>query len=841
MLKTPGKEKTACAGSYQTLLRQAESFLGSIIKGPKGPIESTLIRNQSEFRKKKPEERMSMEVIKVPSQTNIDDLDEAELDDLSVKIRKQVEKRVIDVIRGKDFSKEQEVAMCHWILSNGKKEFLQKVFHFSGFDSDDKFISDEPFNGVHNAAVMRERYRSKKKLVGDRECNSTENRVSLRNLCLVGQSAISYDSIGISENVFTSGLFEEEVKIEIEEALKEKNVSVRKFAAEKSFIQGHSRDAREAKGSRRQGRFGESSIKEESFNDASSEAFEDYDSVVEQVRELIEVAGNAQNNSDKFNAVEQLRSAWKSLKSAYSGTQKFIDKSLRSEHQMIEEYRNISIIINRAIMRLLGIDDQSKLDLIVDIPFIRNGQEVFLQKKLPPNFVFLPPHGRDNPFCEASRKNQSLTKFPFDGSTSFNSWACQIRDGVWRIPEKMVHAARKYEHIRKECLDGEAREEFTGGVSFVTNYEMELVNGMERLQIKYGLTLSSFSKLLTELQEIRFNIQRMDELKRNLTRLQGMEEQMVNACPTRDPQEIAGMVYDHLKEYMDHTVWSEVNSFINSNCQHMAYQGLYSNLLSFSLMKCREILSRESFQKGNMKSGTEEVNRAVAKRSSDNRVSFADRKRSNEKGEKMRKLTECEIAEESETNARRVMDESDESSEDDELADGDEAEIRKFGDNKGGQGNQRSKGRSEYQPSVPLGYGMVNGEKKKIVDFERVKSSPCFLCERKEHGLMDCPLSVARKMMIIEDKSVCTRCFKLGHLIGECQVGRDLPMYCQLCKRKGHWDVLCWSTMNKKMLEERKRKQGEKKDEESKARKLTSDIVIGNDPPRKYREDGSES
>jgi hypothetical protein len=845
---TPGPGEPIKGMSYDRLMRQAQGFLGSIFKGTPGGASSQRTESLTLPSRKSEGEKLKMEMIGLPRDVEVEELDEEESDELTISVRDKVERRIIEILKGRTFSKEQEETICHWILSNGKKDFLQSVLHFAGFADEDRFVNSEPFNGVHNAAVVRERYRRNQPLIRGNECNYTENRVALRRLCQVGQEGIMYGSIGINENIFTSGLFSEEIKINVAQVLTDNNVTVKKGAPEKSFVMGHAKDLRERTGGKSRSRYRESPSNDDQSSDASAEAFGNYDEVIEQVRVLMEQAENAGSNQEKMMMVDKVRVIRKALLIAFVATQKFVEKSVRSEHEMVEEYRNVSIILNRAILKLQGIEDNSKLDLMVDMEVMRNGFVGFLQKKLPPNFAFYPPLGRDNPFSEASRKNQSLTKFPFDGSTSFNSWACQIRDGIWRISDRLVPAAKKYEHIKNECLSGEARLEFTGGVGFVTNYEMELINGMERLQIKYGLTISSYSKLLTELNEIKFDLQNVESMKRNIVKMQSLEEQMVNACPNRDPDELAGIVYDHLKSNMPPSVWSEADSYIQMNCRSLINQCQYSGLLNFASLKCREILSRDSFQ--NNKKPNEDLNKS-GKKGKNLHVQFMDRKKNNEKGEKMRMIVESESREESEDeSAIRKYGNDQESSEDEEEinfdVEEDEGELRKFGNNggnnggkQGGRGFSRQKG--DNAPSIPLGVGMINGEKKKVVDFEKIKSSPCFLCDRKEHGMSDCPLSVARKMVIIEDKVICTRCFAIGHLIGECPIGRDLTMYCQLCRRRGHWDVLCWSTMNKKMMEERKRKQDGLTVTAPKARKMTSQLIIDSDVPRKYRDERDES
>jgi hypothetical protein len=841
--------KKAGASAYESLMKQSQGILGSVIKGTKGGgFSSGAMQRVSLPVRMGMEERSVGDVIRLPPGVVVNELEEEDIDEMTVVMRNKIEERIISILKGKVFSKAQEESMCHWILSNGRKNFLEQVFHFSGFADDDNFNNTEPFNNVHNAAVVRERYRSKKDLIQRKECSYTESRVAMRRICQVGKNGLFYESIGVDDELFSSGLFAEEIKIDLEGKLAEQNVVVKTGSAEKSFLHGYSVDPRDPRGSRAKNSPRDTSIKEDVYAEFGSEAFSKYDEVMEEIREIMVEVETVVSPNEKNEIVNRLRRSRKEFVSAFVATQKFIEKSNRSEMEMTEEYRNVAILINRGILRMLGIEDQSKLDLLVDVGFVRNGTEVFLQKKLPPNFCFLPPLGKDSPFSESSRKNQTLTKFPFDGSTSFNSWACQVRDGIWRISEKLVPAARKYEHIKNECLDNEARLEFTGGVKFVSNYEMEMFNGMERLQVRYGLTLSSYSKLLTEMNDLRFSLNNVELMKLNLVKLQSLEEQMIDACPSRDPDELGGIIFDHLKSYMPHNIWSEVDSHLQSNCRHLIRQCNYSALLNFALLKSREILSRDSFQKIQRKS--EEAERSN-KKGKDLRVQFKDQRKSHERAEKSRMMVDAEVEEEwdDESTVRQYGNEqsSDEDSETEVEANADEGNVRKMNEKGGNNGRSGYQGnrnfgrqRQDNAPTMPLGFGMVNGDKKKLVDFEKVKSAPCFLCDRKEHGMIDCPLSAARKMVIIEDKVLCSRCFEIGHLIGECTIGRDLPMYCQVCKRKGHWDVLCWSTMNKKLLEERKKKREEGQSSESKVRKLTSTQILESGIPRKYREESEK-
>jgi hypothetical protein len=434
---------------------------------------------------------------------------------------------------------------------------------------------------------------------------------------------------------------------------------------------------------------------------------------------------------------------------------------------------------------------------------------------LPADFNFLPPLGNESPFTVAAKKNQYLTKFSFDGSSSFSSWASQVRDGIWRVPSQLVSFARKYEHLKNDCLSGQARKEFTGGLEFTSNYESEFVNGMERLQIKYGLTAATYNRIVRELEETEFPMRDMELFKRNLSKMQSFEEQMIAAAPGKSMQDIAYCVYDHMATHVPHHIWSEVASEIRMNCAHLLDTDDFSALIGLAISKIRQIISRESFMRRYSKSDRGKASENGKK------VEKDQRRKGSETTERSRQAKAREESED-EGNMRSFYEEESNSESSEEE---DNATVCKFTDRRGPKSSGEKK---EFKLLAPIGYFLnkASGEKEKIVDFEKIKSTPCYFGCGKEHGVMDCHLSLGERIVIMEKREICTKCLKDGHLVFECSAPKEFVAFCQVCKRRGHWDILCWPSLNKKVAEERKRKsKGGEAAQESKSKQLKSDLL----------------
>jgi hypothetical protein len=336
------------------------------------------------------------------------------------------------------------------------------------------------------------------------------------------------------------------------------------------------------------------------------------------------------------------------------------------------------------------------------------------------------------------------------------------------------------------------------------------------------------------MENVTFGLKNLEEFKRSLTRMQSFEEELIAAAPHKDPQDIAASIYENLSSKVPHHIWSEVSSELNQKCGNLVERDDFSALIGLSLAKIRQIITRESFQNRFSKSVGDKVKFVEGEK-----PKYFEKKKNVKVEERSRQVRfEDEIESDDEAASCRFQSEVSDEEED-------EAQSCKFGDRQGG------KYQGEKKPFVlkllaPIGYyfDVEKSTKEKIIDFDVLKSKPCFFCRSSDHGVSDCPLSFGDRVKIMEKRITCSKCLVDGHMSFECDKPRKFFPVCQICQKRGHWEVLCWGSLTRKAEEERKKRKGGEAAQESKVKQLKSESIVENfdaETSRKYRGRDGES
>jgi hypothetical protein len=259
-------------------------------------------------------------------------------------------------------------------------------------------------------------------------------------------------------------------------------------------------------------------------------------------------------------------------------------------------------------------------------------------------------------------------------------------------------------------------------------------------------------------------------------------------------------------------------------------QGEFSSMIGFTVSKIREIVERDSFKRSDRRKTESDKNRKVEEVG--NRSSKPDARRNSERARHVTFEVEEEKESEvkgDESSLRQIGYDSDSESDNDA---GDETDRQPSSSDSGSarafnnRGSGKGFNRKPFKPSLPLGVMNTNGERKVIIDFEKVKSKPCFFCQTPDHSVADCNKSPAEKKLILEKRIGCTKCLKDGHFSFECKIPREFEVWCQLCEKRGLWDLTCWNLLERKLAEELRKRKGEAVTQTSSVKMLKSSEII---------------
>jgi hypothetical protein len=587
-----------------------------------------------------------------------------------------------------------------------------------------------------------------------------------------------------------------------------------------------------------------------SFSDpkvlAAQKAVRAHNLVVEKLAGLIPRVHAVNGYPEKNKLAAEFRQARDEFQEAHKQIEMNPQADSRSDDQRIADYAKTRRIINHSILVLIDQQETEKegaVDLKVQGS---SGRVMYIQKRLPEDFDFLPPLKETNANVAMARKgNHQLPRIVFNG-TSFESWAAEFRDNIERIPNDALHITKKLEHLRDKCLNKTILFEFTGGLEGGIDTVTDYYDGLQRLHLKYGRKTEAYPQLMHQLHSMQFRGKSAEEVNTNLTKLIHICHELTAIDPSNDVNKNAQLVYDHLKQNSPGSIWAEIQAYNQMNLSRQESRGEWRVLMESSIVKYRELISRKSYAESNSRSPYQKIskpkefsnpnrrNEKSAPRTPESALVAQDkRKRRNfEKSGSVnqdRKLklraffeaassafespdnSEQEEAEESENeeieedSASVAKFEADHESEPEEENDSEEDDenvisslLRKF-DHQRQQRDQRSKSRNfeprkVFPPKKP-GYAFINNEEVLIVDLGLTKKPPCLL-DGQNHALIDCPLKSYQRAEIFDKKNLCQRCLKTGHKYLACPYKKSLKAYCESCKKLGHWNFSCLTTLD---------------------------------------------